>query len=68
MRWLISPCLTETGRAYGGDIAAYYALNGSLGGLSTDTVQAVLKDPTFGAAQTLADPSQWQSGQYKLLA
>jgi hypothetical protein len=45
-----------------------YSLNGSLGGLSTDTALAVLKAPTFGATQALTGPSQWQSGQYKLLA
>jgi hypothetical protein len=72
--WSLSSALTdlaltaETNQAYGGDIAAYYALNGTLGGMSTDSAQAVLKDPAFGTAQTLTDPTQWQNGKYQLLA
>jgi hypothetical protein len=72
--WSLDSALTnlaltaETNQAYGGDIAAYYALNGTLGGISTDVAQAVLKDPSFGTAQTLTDPTQWQNGKYQLLA
>lgn len=72
--WSIDNALTnlaltaETNQAYGGDVAAYYALNGTLGGLSTDVAQAVLKDPAFGTSQALTDPTQWQNGKYQLLA
>jgi Ca2+-binding RTX toxin-like protein len=43
----------NTGEAYGGDVAAYYAMNGTLQNMSLSSAQATLVDQSFGALQQL---------------
>jgi hypothetical protein len=57
--WSLSSALssltttTETGEAYGGDVAAYYAMNGTLQNMSLGSAQATLTDSSFGSLQQL---------------
>jgi hypothetical protein len=44
---------SNTGEAYGGDVAAYYAMNGTLQNMSLSSAQATLTDPNFGSLQQL---------------
>jgi Ca2+-binding RTX toxin-like protein len=44
---------SNTGEAYGGDVAAYYAMNGTLQNMSLSSAQATLTDPNFGTLQQL---------------
>lgn len=57
----------EQGAAIGGDLAHYYALEGTLSGMSVDAVQACLAGTSASQAQVLHSIDNLQQGQLKIL-
>lgn len=58
----------ESGAVLGGDLAHYYAMEGSFSGMSVSAAQAVLADAQFGSAQVLHDISSLQQSSNKILS
>ena len=71
--WSLSNALSslsqtaETGQAYGGDVAAYYAMSGTLQNLSVSAAQGALADPSFGSFQQLHQSLAGSSSSTSLL-